>query len=367
MKKTIILSALLSVLSSNLFAKDLFTIFTYPPSNKIDWSTPRSTLQSLFFTEGQKTIMPSGKEIISVDTWGEETSIDENYRADIGHSITHISCNLKNGELFERWSSVSGEEYTEIDIENMFKNQSGMGLFFHEYIDGHVISGEENINLLIYYHGVDNKKTKVNPRYLQYEITTDQCESMVKMIKFYEVFHYSEDLELSELKDRDKNEVLLFSTKLDPYLSYKKRLESEDEKVGGNCASYAFGLLKMASLYDEELDPQVKLQFDISERLIGSFEKPVSLSSLLFNSVGKKWTHKGFENRRLESFDPQKIWDFSSELRNCISNTECKLKELSWYKKNSAQIEPGQAITLTSKDGLKSVLIDGVLIKSTAK
>jgi hypothetical protein len=311
--------------------------------------------------------MPTGKEISSMDNWGNESKIDENYRADIGHAITHVSCTLNNGELFERWSSISGEEYPEIDFDNIFKRKMGMGIFFHEYVDGHVISGEENRNLLIYYKGKAGKKIKAAPRYLQYEITPDQCESLVEMIKFYEVFHYNEDLELSELKSRDAKEVLLFSTKIDPYMAYKKRLISADEKVGGNCASYAFGLLKMANLYDEELNEQLKLKLNISEKLIGTSDKPVSLSSLLWGSTGRKWIHQGFTNRLLESFDPQKIWDFMGDLRDCTSQdkgqNDCKLKELNWFKKNAMHMEKGPTITLTSKDESKSTSIEGVVIK----
>jgi hypothetical protein len=367
MKKPAILLVILTllVLEPMAVAEDFLTLFAYPPSNKISWNSPRNALLSFFGIAVKKVVIP-GKNIDSFDPWGEITSISSSYRSTMGHTIAHINCTTSDGTRFDDWSSFSGQDFIEVDKENVLQKKLGLGVLFYDYIDGHIIRGEENINRLIFYKGHRKKLHKIKPRYLQFEISTESCDQLKKMASFFEEFHYKKNSTLEELKKRPPSQTLYFTTNLDPYESYLDRLTNPYALVGGGCAPYAIGLIKAAKLYDDSLDSLLKLEIDVSEKLIGSRDYPMTLASLLFGKKGKHWTYDGHQNRHMSQYDPQKIWDFIGEIETCVNNNddECKLESVNWYMSNKDLLSKGKMISITNQEKNKTVNIKGILVKN---
>jgi hypothetical protein len=366
MNKQVILLCLLTLLALETKAFETttssLTIFVYPPRHELNWKSPRKALFSFLGIEIEKIISP-GKDVESVNPWGETTTISSRYRSTMGHSIAHVECTTSDGERFDDWSSFSGQDYPEVDKENILKNKIGLGTLFYDYIDGHIIRGEENINRLIFYRGERKNRERVNPRYLKFEITPESCDEVKKMATFYASFHYDKNTTLAELKKRDPNRVLYFTTNLDPYESFQERLTNIDAKVGGGCAPYAIGLMKAAELYDSSLDPLFKLELDVSEKLIGTPAKPVKFLSLILGKNGRHWNFDGYENRHMSQYDPQKIWDFVGQAQQCARGNECELEENSWYQAHKSALKIGSVIELENLKKEKSVEITGILIK----
>jgi hypothetical protein len=371
MKKiTLIVLVLFFGTNFKSMAKDTLTILVYPPSRKIDWSTPGSAIRSYLKTEARGAVAISTGKVTSVNTWGDSTTMGNQYYADMGHAITHVNCTTSSGEKFERWSSVTGEEYPKVDSDNIFKKKIGMGVLFQKYIDGYIISGEENKNLLIYYkgrakNGVFSLGTKSKPRFLQFDINHKSCDDAKAMVIFYEKFHYNEKLTYEQVSARPASEIFYFTTMIDPYESYVSRKTNPTEEVGGNCASYAVGLLKMVGLYDSTLDPYLKLNLAVSKKLIGTDETPVTINSIILGSLGKHWTYEGVDNQYINNYDPQKMWNFFGDLDNCIksandSNFKCPLENLLWYQENKERFTNNEDIKLEAKNSQDKVVMKGV-------
>ena len=364
MKKAIFILILLNlqVLKAETNIQDSLTIFVYPPRHELDWSSPRKVLESFLGIEIGKKFHP-GHDIVSVNPWGEPTTISSNYRSTMGHTIAHVNCTNSDGTRFDDWSSFSGQDYTAVDKKNTLKDKIGLGTLFYDYIDGHIIRGDENVNRVIYYKGETRNGVEVKPRYMQFEITPDRCDELKKMATFFESFHYNKNTELNTLLEREPVKVLYFTTNLDPYKSYQDNLANNDAKVGGGCAPYAVGLLKAAGLYDKTLDSIFKIELDVSEKLIGSSKNKVNFASLFIGKNGRHWTYEGYPNRHMSQYDPQKIWNFVGGIEECLNSDQCNLESNSWYQANKGVISKGRTIKLTNKESNESREVEGLLIK----
>ena len=368
MKKLLILLILLillklQVLQAETQIQDSLTVFVYPPRHELNWDSPREVLTSFLGIELGKVFHP-GKKIESVNPWGETTTISSNYRSTMGHTIAHINCTTSDGTRFDDWSSFSGQDFTAVDKKNALKDKLGLGILFYDYIDGHIIRGDENINRLIFYKGEKKNGELVKPRYLQFETTPNACDELKKMATFFESFHYNKNTTLEVLLQRDPSKVLYFTTNLDPYESYQNNLSNRNARVGGGCAPYAVGLLKSAGLYDRSLDSILKLEIDVSKKLIGNSENPVNFSSLFIGKNGRHWTFDGYENHHMSQYDPQKIWNFVGHIGECLNTNKCSLESNTWFQSNKNLLSKGQVITLTNKEKNSSVDITGFLIKN---
>jgi hypothetical protein len=366
MKKILIILSLVLPFASSLYAEEessnTLTIYAYPPRHAINWKSPSKALFSFLGIELGKKLRP-GKEIESINSYGESSVISSQYRSTMGHTIAQVECTTTSGERYTKWSSFSGQDFTAIDKVNLLDEKLGLGILFYDYIDGHIISGEENINRLIYYKGERKEGARVKPRYMKFDISPESCDELKSMTSFYETFHYPKGSTYEELLARDPSKVLYFTTNLDPYESFQERLSNVDAKVGGGCAPYAVGLLKAANLFDSSLDSVFKLELDVSEKLMGSKENPVTVLSLLLGKKGAHWTYDGYKNRHMSQYDPQKIWSFIGDVQECIKNRPCELDHNKWYEDNKASLSRGAKVTLTNQVQEKSVELEGIVLK----
>lgn len=338
MKKLV--SMILLLLSSTVMADEL-TLYAYPPKNDLTWTTPKATLYKFLGGEIGKLFL-SGDDIASVDEWGDESTISEVYKSSMGHTIAHIQCTNSNNELYDKWVSFSGQNFLNVDKDNILKEKMGLGVLFYDYIDGHIISGEENIKRLIYYKGGRRDGKRVSPRYLKYKIDSAACDEIITMVEFFKTFHYGPKTTLEDLQKRPDTEKLYFTVNLEPYESYKARMSDPKALVGGGCAPFGVGLLKAAGKFDSFFDQNWRLNINVSEKLIGSKENPIRVKDLLFGKDVKSWTHAGYNNRLMSVYDPNKIWNFIGEVNDCLKGKKtCSDEVKPWIKKQQGLVKNG--------------------------
>jgi len=268
----------------------------------------------------------------------------------MGHTLAHIKCQLPSGEEYESWSSFSGQNYIELDKKNIFKDKLGLGSLFYDYPDGHIIEGEENIKRITHYKGhrkSSDGSVRARPRYLAVEINAQACARLQKMVSFFQGFHFPSGTPLERLLKRPQSETLYFNSTLDSFEAYLDRQTNPNSKMGGGCAPYGAALLKMAGRYDSHFDKYWKLRIPVSERLIGSgpssdlsSRREVGLGALLFGDLGSQWQWQGYADRKMEVFDPQKIWSFMGEIAQCLENN-CGPRYQDWWQKNRHNLEKG--------------------------
>ncbi|MCM2267835.1 MAG: hypothetical protein NDI60_08710 [Elusimicrobiales bacterium] len=325
------------------------TIYAYPPRRIIDWSSPKAALAGFSATAFGQAIN-SAETIDFVSDFGEPGSIPRTYKSTMGHTIGHVNCVLPDGTPYDSWTSFSGQDFQEVDKELIFDKQAGLGLLYEDYIDGHIISGIENKLRLIYYAG----KSGVSPRYLSQKIDAQACGRVRDMVEFFKDFHFPKEITYEQLKGRPEEKILYFTTNMDPYASYKTRLETGRGKVGGGCAPYGVALLKAAGKYDTALDPLLNLKLNISERLIGNIPdglggiRRVPLRDLL-GTLGESWRHSGYPEREFKNYDPYLIWKFVGEVRACLSGESCGGDAAGWLAANKERVSTGAAQRLSDK------------------
>tara|TARA_B110001454_G_C12723186_1_gene435818 strand:+ start:4264 stop:5415 length:1152 start_codon:yes stop_codon:yes gene_type:complete len=330
--KSFILTLVLVVLAQ---ADSRLTVYVYPPSQPLNWKSPKTLIYSFLRIQGLKAIkqIPSSSSSF-VSDFNEPGSIDTMYMSTMGHTIAHVQCELENGVLYDRWSSLSGEDDVSEDYNLAFKQKIGVGLLFHKFIDGHIISGAENYKRLIHYRGQkykdSNGKTQVSkPKYLSFSIDPQQCQNLKGMIDFYESFHFPKNTPTSELKKRSAQQTLFFTNVIDPYDSYIERQKNSQAEVGGGCAPYAVGLVKMTGLFTATLDKIWSRLQPVSENLIGGVSasgqtvRAVNMNSILVGKLGNHWMYAGQPNQVVKMYDPQNIWENIMALENCVSKKQC--------------------------------------------
>lgn len=87
----------------------------------------------------------------------------------------------------------SGQEYSAVDKDLLLNRQLGMGIMFYDFIDGHIVGGEENkLNLIFYkstkYPMPDGSRQIAKPRYLRFKIGDSQCARDYEMTEFFDQF-----------------------------------------------------------------------------------------------------------------------------------------------------------------------------------
>ncbi len=323
------------VLFVSALADNRLTIYVYPPSQPLNWKSPKALIYSFLKIQAVKTVkqIPSPSSSF-VSDFNEPGSIDTAYMSSMGHTIAHVQCELENGVQYDRWTSLSGEDDINEDYNQAFKNKIGVGLLFHKFIDGHIISGPENYKRLIHYRGQiykdeSGKKQVAKPKYLSFGIGHQQCQDLKGMIDFYESFHFPKSTPTAELKKRSAQNTLFFTNVIDPYDSYVLRKSDSQAEVGGGCAPYAVGLVKMAGLFTATFEKIWSRLQPVSENLIGGLPtgdgklSVVHMKSILAGKLGDHWVYAGQKNQVVKMYDPQNIWENIVSLENCISKKKC--------------------------------------------
>jgi hypothetical protein len=332
------------------------TIYVYPPRNPIDWSTPgraltttAGNLLSAAFTENSLVQFFNG--------FHERDSISSLYRSGIGHTLNHVQCVLPSGEKYDHWASLTGQNYHAIDTQLLLKDQVGVGVLFYNFVDGLILTGAENWERIAFYDGDGWGSQKIRPRYIQMEITPEQCDEARKMIAFFETFHYAPDAKIEDLAARPSEKILYFTNNIDPYDSYQKRMSTGHGNVGGGCAPFAAALAKITGRYTPELDPLWRRTVTVSEKLMGGWKDSggrvhkVSLGALLLTPLGFRWdyTNEGYRNHYLSLYDPQKIWDFTGEMLDCIQHGNCAVQDRGFYRNHRLALAVGTTQVFRSK------------------
>jgi hypothetical protein len=335
------------------------TIYVYPPSNIIDWSTPKTALGG-FMSSALAGELAGGADVEVISTFGEADTVPSNYKSAMGHTIAHVRCAASGGRPYESWTSFSGQDFQEVDKGLLLDRKIGLGTLFYDYIDGHIISGDGNKARLFYYKGKDGNA----PRYLSQRIDAAACGKVRDMIEFFKSFHYPQTSTLQDLQNRPPERMLYFTSNMDPYESYIKRITTGHGKVGGGCAPYGLALLKAAGKYDKALDPVFLLRLRVSERFIGGLPdgnggmREVPVSDIL-GPLGNSWTHQGYKNRYFRNYDPYRIWKFIGEARACLSSSPgCSPAAAAWLDRHKGLIAAGEPREFNNT--VSRVLVNGI-------
>jgi len=317
------------------------TVYVYPPRNRINWSTPKSTANSIINMEVAAALL-ANEDVEFVSEFGERGTMSSTYRSTMGHTISHIQCILPNGRQYNKWTSFTGQNYGKADRQELIDRKLGAGVLFHEYVDGEVIAGDENPLRLTFYNGEPTYYGDVRPRYLQFEVTAQGCAEIQKMVSFFEGFHHP-PMSLDQLEQMPEHQRLFFSAQLDPYATYLERQSNPYSRVGGGCAPYGAALMKIAGRYKPELESFFSRPVTISERLIGGIVDPytgrireVSIPEITKGPLGDHWTYQGYNNRYLSLYDPHMIWDFIGNLMQCSAKPgQCNAAVSAWMNTQS--------------------------------
>lgn len=309
------------------------TIYVYPPTMKLDWKSPKSLIHSFLKIEASK----KARQIVTpatdyVSDFEEAGSIDTHYMSTMGHTIAHIQCVLPTGSQYSRWTSLSGQDNASEDFDLVFKKKIGVGLLFHKYSDGHIISGQENYKRLVHYKGqkykdASGKMVTAKPKYISFSIGAEQCQSLKDMVDFYESFHFPKTTPFEELKKRKSTETLYFTNVIDPYDSYILRKTDPTADVGGGCAPYAVGLIRAIGEFAPAFEKKWSRVQPVSEILIGG-KTDVNIRDILFGKLGQHWVYAGKANEVVKMYDPQNIWDDIRAIEACLTHSQCELSEL---------------------------------------
>lgn len=327
------------------------TIYAYPPRHTIDWSSPKKALGT-FIGNLIRIVFTKNNDVEFVSDFNESGQMSSRFKSSMGHTIGHIRCKLPSGEVYDRWSSLSGQDMTSVDKVILIKNKIGLGALFYNYLDGHIISGIENKMRITHYRGNKVDGEHIRPRYMQYEVDAHHCGEMKKMVEFFEGFHYPKNTTLADLERLPPEKVLYFTNMMDPYATYQQRISTGKGRVGGGCAPYGAALLKAAGRFRPEFDILWKTNVNISERLIGGLYdrekgeiRRVSLRQLLLTRLGSYWDYSedGYANRRLSIYDPQLFWQFTGDVLSCVASSPyCGGRTGALVKSEKSLIKRGQ-------------------------
>ena len=351
------------------------TIYVYPPSDRLDWTNPRTaSIRFAVSAVREEEANVTGKKKFSND-WGEQVSFPYGYRSTMGHTIAHIQCRPAGDDaIFDKWASLSGQDFREVDEKNMH-DEIGLSVLFYNYTDGFIIAGQENRERLAFYRGERKgsagKTVEIQPRYMSFNIDAEVCSKLKALEQHFESYHYPQTVSYREFLALQPlpADHLYFSTNFDPLDTYRAHLTDSQTFEGGGCAPFGVSLIRAARLLvdqDGALDPALeenwKLQLEIAQDLLGGpdikdakgnvlikttddsgKERRISDAMLFATPMGDHWTEEskgnnGKVNRlvRFSNYDPQKMWDFLGDVLTCL-------------KSNRATCTPAAASFLNSK------------------
>lgn len=337
--------------------KGMLSIFVYPPSDPIDYQSPSSALWSIFRIEAKRLIL-SPRRLFFINNQGQRTGMKLPYRSTIGHTLSCISCTLPNGEAYDNWVSLSSHRYTDTAMHLLVRDQAGLSFLFHNYVDGTLIHGDENLLRLVNYtgkriHGSHGKYQQIQPRYMAFHLSAHECAAIKDMVDFYTAISQQSSIRTSSSLDSMEQQTLYFSNLIAPYESYLHRKQTNQGIVGGGCAPFGVGLLKACDHHIPVYDKIWKRNFEISENLIGSPHDRISFLALLFGRPGKKWIHTGHPVHTLNVYDPELIWEFIGILQNSLSCDGIDKDSLDashslrhWMESQGLDVTIGQETTL---------------------
>ncbi len=371
-------------------ADGMLTIYVYPSSDPINYQSPGLALWSIIRME-LKRLLFSRNKLHFTNNRGDEASLKLPYRSSIGHTIACISCNLPDGTNYLNWVSMSSYHYTDTAIQLLIKDKVGIGFLFHKFSDGVLIRDKENILRLVNYYGNrtygdQGDAKRVQPRYMSFPIAASQCAAIKDMVDFYETFPQHD----SKKKESNGQSTLYFTNMLDPFDSYLMRRQTGKGDVGGGCAPFGVGLLKAGGQHLSVYDKIWQRHFNVSEKLIGNQNRPVSVITLLLGSAGQKWVHSGYPEQQLDVYDPEFIWEFIGILHDSFNLKDIENQNISnvteikqFLKREGIEIKVGEEITLFTpfspllsggkrahrlkkQTGIQEKSIQGIIISKTS-
>lgn len=324
------------------------TLYVYPPRNRIDWSTPGNALRTIVGSL-ISIALTDDNAIEFLSDFGDRGDISSTYKSSMGHTLGHIRCRLPGGAIYDRWTSFSGQEYREEDKRLLFREKHGFGSMFYNFIDGHIISGEENVKRITFYKGKKVNGERIRPLYLQVEVEPKRCAELKAMNEFFESFHYKPGTPLEQLRARGELRNLHFTNQMDPWEGYLARKRGQMVPVGGGCAPYGAAMLKAAGRYLPAFEQLFRTPVSVSEKLIGhqwntdGTVRRVSIHDILHTSLGTRWdwSHEGYTNRFVSMYDPQKIWDFTREVLHCLDTVQCGAASAAFLRPQAGKVAPG--------------------------
>lgn len=355
---------------------DALTLFVYPPSDPIDYESPSSALWSLFRIEAKRFFLSTGR-LRFTDHLGQTAEMKLPYRSSIGHTITCVSCTLPEGTAYTCWVSLSSLHFTDTAIHLLVNDRAGLAFLFHDFSDGTLIQGDENLFRLVNYTGLrpdprHRRRRHVHPRYLSFPLSDTECAAVKDMIDFYESFSAAGAYAKGEGQDGPGRQVLYFSTRIDPFDSYQTRKRTQAGMVGGGCAPFGVGLIKAGSRHTPIFDRIWKRKFRVSGNLM---ETGVSVTGLLFGRAGSRWVHPGHPFQEFGIYDPELIWAFIGTVHQYLSDSPGQepvsgdpLSLGQWLDREGLDARIGPEIRLlapsppgqvTGKNGVRSVKATG--------
>ena len=358
-------------------------VYFYPPTFELDWSSPAELLHD--FLDIYQASEREDEDLVTVpDGFGHNSSFNRHYYSNMGHTIGHISCTLPDGTFYEKWSSLSGQTDRKVDV-NLALSGKGVGVLFHDFVDGHIINGEENVARLVYVkhtREVGGVERSGLPRYMRVNITSEQCRNLKDMVTFFEGFYYPPETTIVDLLKKPEEEVLYFTPNLDVYDSYRQRMDTGQGRVGGACSNYVVAMFKLIGFFPKTLEEQWTRRVEVSEFLIGS-EEECEISGVMYRGAegcrhvsslliwlrlnGNKWVYRGISNKLLVLNDPQMLWDFIGRIRVCLGEkdafgAECTQDARNWIVENDVIIPDEVTLQHTHKGITTTRNIPGVEI-----
>lgn len=368
------------------------TIYVYPPSDALDWTNPKTAFVRFGVSAvREKEANLTGKKTFTND-WGEEVSFPYGYRSTMGHTIAHIQCQPA-GEtaIFDKWASLSGQDFREVDEKNAF-DHIGLSVLFYNYTDGFIIAGQENRERLSFYRGerrdTEGNTVDIHPRYMSFNIDADACKRLKDLEQHFESYHYPQESTYEEFLVLQPNPTdhLYFSTNFDPLDTYLSHLSDPRLLEGGGCAPFGVSLIRAAGILVDQngaLDPTLRdnwaLQLEIGRELLGGpdirdakgnvlikttddegNERRIPVL-LLLGTMGDHWTtNSSADNRdpnksvRFSNYDPQKLWDFVGDVMICLKSQQATCSPVAKSFLNSTYlngrtVKVGRAFLFTDK------------------
>lgn len=280
-------------------------IFVYPPWKALEWSSATSLTQSFLVSVIERKLRAKDR-VNGVDSFDRPFNLASDYRSVIGHAVAEINGQLADGTRYHRWTSLLRLALPALYLELAMTYKSGAASIFHDFIDGAVISGDENRCRLALQrcHQRDLGSWPVTPRFIEVAVDTYQIERIREFVHFYEGISPAPTTSAKQLRRLPANEVLHFTPDLDPYHSFLLRKSDPEAPVGGMCGSYALGILKAAGIDTRSIESDSTRFLQISG---SSFEKRRFRKN--------RAQEPDRSDRTYAHVDPQLLWQYIEKQR----------------------------------------------------